>query len=69
MPFSGIFPQTFIPRAKNIICADGGANRLFDSPYKNTPNLRAITGDLDSLKPQVKEYYSDKKIPILKDPN
>ena len=42
------------------VCADGGANRLFDSLSPETradciPNY--IVGDLDSLRPEVKEYY------------
>lgn len=42
------------------VCADGGANRLFDSLL---PELRAncipdyIVGDLDSLRPEVKDFY------------
>ena len=66
-PFGLTFPQLFIPKARNIICADGGANRLFDSTFKDTPSLKAITGDLDSLKPHVKEYYSSRHIPVLQD--
>lgn len=51
------------------ICADGGANRLFDathgiSNYK--PDL--IRGDLDSLRKDVKDYYAEKGVRIEKDP-
>ncbi|KNC74682.1 hypothetical protein SARC_12778, partial [Sphaeroforma arctica JP610] len=46
-------------RASICVCADGGANRLYDS----RPNDRekfiptAIKGDLDSLRPEVRKFY------------
>jgi len=52
-------------------CADGGANRLFDSfdtaeeRNKYFPDL--IKGDLDSIRPQVREYYSSHGVPIFQD--
>ena len=60
------------------ICADGGANRLYqatvvsdnDDTTKTTtcneylPDL--ITGDLDSLLPHVREYYEDRGVPIVR---
>jgi len=52
-------------------CADGGANRLFDSfdtaeeRNKYFPDL--ITGDLDSIRPQVREYYSSYGVPVIQD--
>lgn len=42
------------------VCADGGANRLYDSLL---PEVRSdyipqyIVGDLDSLRPEVKAFY------------
>merc|ERR1719378_297310 len=54
------------------ICADGGANILYDmyvekgsGEAKFLPNL--IKGDLDSLDPRVGEYYKSKGVSILKD--
>lgn len=56
-----------IPQVKKLwnlcdlkICADGGANRLFNGineqeRNKFIPNF--ITGDLDSVKKDVSEYY------------
>ena len=56
------------------ICADGGANILYDmyvekgsGEAKFLPNL--IKGDLDSLDPRVGEYYESKGVSILKDDN
>jgi len=52
-------------------CADGGANHLFDSFHtaeernKYFPDL--ITGDLDSIRPQVREYYSSYGVPVIQD--
>ncbi|KAF8127048.1 thiamine pyrophosphokinase [Boletus edulis] len=56
-------------------CADGGANRLYDllgeagdgELLRNlyTPDL--IKGDLDSLRRDVREYYSTKGVPVLQD--
>ena len=57
------------------VCADGGANRLFDATVTNNsssdetiskylPDL--ITGDLDSLLPHVREYYEKNGVPIVR---
>ncbi|KIM64033.1 hypothetical protein SCLCIDRAFT_1213867 [Scleroderma citrinum Foug A] len=57
-------------------CADGGANHLFDLLKKDeqgdlrsqyTPDL--IKGDLDSLRVDVREYYSAKGVPVIQDHN
>ncbi|KAM3335213.1 hypothetical protein ACQJBY_029556 [Aegilops geniculata] len=56
-------------RAQLRVCADGGANRLFDGmpellPAEDPDEVRlrykpdAIEGDMDSVRPEVKEYYS-----------
>ena len=49
------------------ICADGAANRLYDSLDEDArsrmlPDL--ITGDLDSLRGDVATFYSDRGVPI-----
>ena len=49
------------------ICADGAANRLYDSldethRCKMLPDL--ITGDLDSLRPDVADFYGGRGVPI-----
>uniref|UniRef100_A0ACD5X3S0 Uncharacterized protein n=1 Tax=Avena sativa TaxID=4498 RepID=A0ACD5X3S0_AVESA len=63
----------FMPRlwaqAKLRICADGGANRIFDemsqmtSDQDNESNINRhipeiIEGDMDSIRPEVKRFYS-----------
>ncbi|KAL5230507.1 hypothetical protein ABZP36_029283 [Zizania latifolia] len=57
-------------RAQVRVCADGGANRLFDGmpellPGQDPDEVRArykpdvIKGDMDSVRPEVMEYYSN----------
>lgn len=52
------------------VCSDGGANRLFDDlpdllPHEDKESVRrrykpdVIIGDLDSLRPDVREFYSN----------
>lgn len=50
-----------------IICADGGANRLFD--YDSSLIPTAIVGDLDSLRGDVEAYYRSKGVAVMKDPD
>jgi len=38
-----------------FVCVDGGSNRLFAVGSSIIP--RVIVGDLDSIKPEVREYY------------
>ncbi|TFK27212.1 thiamine pyrophosphokinase Thi80 [Coprinopsis marcescibilis] len=52
-------------------CADGGANRLYDTlqndenRVKYLPDL--IKGDLDSLRLDVREFYTKNGVPVVKD--
>lgn len=46
------------------ICADGGANRLYDISPALVPDY--IVGDLDSLKPDVKQWYESKGVEVIK---
>ncbi|KAJ5796778.1 uncharacterized protein N7518_005318 [Penicillium psychrosexuale] len=59
--------------ASYIICADGGANRLFDMPEVNGKGSKAlpdsIVGDLDSIRPAVRRHYEKLGVPILQDPD
>ncbi|KAF8841821.1 thiamine pyrophosphokinase [Paxillus ammoniavirescens] len=60
-------------------CADGGGNRLHDllgdALTENGQQLRdlympdLIKGDLDSLRQDVRDFYSSKGVPILHDPD
>ncbi|KAI3890979.1 hypothetical protein MKW92_047290 [Papaver armeniacum] len=56
--------------AKLVLCADGGANRLFDEmphlfPHQDPIQIRniykpdVIKGDMDSLRTEVKEFYAN----------
>lgn len=50
------------------VCADGGANRLYDHAGPSQSNLmhpNLILGDLDSLRDDVKSYYQQKQVPLL----
>ncbi|CAD8088566.1 unnamed protein product [Paramecium primaurelia] len=47
-----------------LICADGGANRLYE--YKKEIIPKCIIGDLDSLKPEIQDYYQQQNCSIVK---
>ncbi|KAJ1262587.1 hypothetical protein BS78_09G119800 [Paspalum vaginatum] len=64
------FAPRLWPRAALRVCADGGANRVFDGmpgllPGQDPDEVRqrhkpdVIKGDMDSVRPEVKEYYSN----------
>ncbi|KAG6810486.1 hypothetical protein H0H92_011666 [Tricholoma furcatifolium] len=54
------------------LCADGGANRLYDT-FSDDPESRTkyapdlIKGDLDSLRDDVRSYYSSLGVPVIQD--
>lgn len=53
-------------------CADGGANRLYDAldPDERASMLPTmIKGDLDSLRPDVRAYYTARGVAIKRDPS
>ncbi len=50
---------------EDIFCADGGANNL----YKLKINPLYIIGDLDSIKPEVLEFYKFASVNIIRDSN
>ena len=66
-----------IDRCECFVCADGGANRLLDlyegsvaSGLRKWENLRmpaAICGDLDSIQPATRAFFSDKGVRIIED--
>lgn len=50
------------------ICADGGANRLYDATYPSTDYIPdKIVGDLDSLLPGVRSYFEAHKAEVTRD--
>ncbi|KAF8249832.1 thiamine pyrophosphokinase [Wilcoxina mikolae CBS 423.85] len=54
------------------VCADGGANRLYDSlnPDERVKFLPdSIIGDLDSLRGDVRSFYESQGVKITKDPD
>ncbi|XP_077226368.1 thiamine pyrophosphokinase 1-like [Tasmannia lanceolata] len=65
-------------RAQLRLCADGGANRLYDEipellSHEDPLDLRnryrpdAIKGDMDSIRPEVQEFYSNLGTKIVDD--
>jgi len=58
-----------------IICADGGANRLYDGLQALDPNLISkcvptfIKGDLDSVRSDVESFYRNSKCRVVRDPD
>ncbi|KAI9776484.1 MAG: hypothetical protein M1835_005508 [Candelina submexicana] len=62
--------------ANYTICADGGANRLYDSfgpVHEDSPHQDflpdTICGDLDSIRPEVEAHYDELSVPIEHDRN
>lgn len=56
------------------VCADGGANRLYDYFGRDEKRRKAhlpdyITGDLDSLRPEVGEYYKSLGVSVIHNPD
>ncbi|KAH7884514.1 thiamine pyrophosphokinase [Phlebopus sp. FC_14] len=77
-PFSRNLLDTLWSACSWRCCADGGGNRLFDlleqtegdvdsQRTKYLPDL--IKGDMDSLRADVRKYYSSKGVPVLHDPD
>ena len=46
------------------MCADGGANRVFDALPRSAAPPDAILGDLDSIRPEVCQAYASGGVPV-----
>lgn len=55
--------ETLLARAQLVVCADGGANRVYDSKANSQPT--AIVGDLDSIRADVRSFFADKGCRIV----
>lgn len=74
-------PQThlqYTPTATHRICADGGANRLYDLAHAlapKDPNAHLtylpdiVVGDLDSLRPDVRTAYTTAGVQVVNESN
>lgn len=75
IPLHSLSTRTPCPAATLRVCADGGANRLYDelpamllgqsadavrSAYLPT----AIQGDMDSIRPDVLDFYRQRGVPV-----
>ena len=73
-----LFQQLILMRvaAETCICADGGANRLYDAAPSFVPHLTPlearklakpaiIAGDLDSISEQVRHFYTQQGTRIM----
>lgn len=58
------FYKKHISGEEQILCADGGANYA----YKMGLIPSAIVGDMDSILPEVKQYYTEQEVSIKKFP-
>lgn len=70
-PFSAELLKTLWAASEWHACADGGANRLHDVlGASGDPNLRSflpdmVKGDLDSLRDDVRSYYTSLVGPVF----
>lgn len=63
MPFKEIFANNILNNSDLLICADGAANRIYDYNQSIIPGI--IAGDFDSIRSDVKEYYTKKDVNMI----
>lgn len=56
--------RSVLASAEIVLCADGGANYAY--AMQVLPNI--IIGDMDSIRPEVREYYEQRGVPMHKFP-
>ncbi len=47
--------------------ADGGTNRFYDLGFRQSSKVKAIVGDINTLRPDVRKYYEKKGIKVEQD--
>ena len=61
---------TLYEKASMVVCADGGSNRLYDTLSNDNERTQykpqVIVGDLDSMRPDVRQFYERIGTTIIK---
>ncbi|KAL8722338.1 MAG: hypothetical protein Q9225_001186 [Loekoesia sp. 1 TL-2023] len=65
--------RLIVHQAKTTVYADGGANQVFHlaktDEEQETMFPAGICGDLDSIEPEVKEWFASKGVAVIQDPD
>lgn len=56
--FCGALLDFLVHSSLHVILCDGAANYIFNTKYRDAKNIKAVVGDLDSILPDVRAYYS-----------
>ncbi|KAJ0414622.1 thiamine pyrophosphokinase [Aspergillus carlsbadensis] len=70
-PINEIVLSVLSEHALTTVCADGGANRFFESAksrgLEDTDIPDTIIGDLDSIRPEIRTHYANLGVNIVQD--